>query len=264
MGKRNNPKAILFICEGVSDKDALENLLNEIFNPIRVVPIVYRGDITTSFDQRVIKSEIGNAIKGSLNQDYSSTPALLRLEDLVGVVLLTDTDGCYISDSSMIYDHRYRHPFYQPDVILTDKPENICKRNKRKSKNLNILYSTKIVSITDNAQKAEKRIPFSVYYCSCNLDHIISNDSNMDQSLKQDNALDFAEDYADDPVQFINFLNDGLLPEESKQYLPSWDFIKLSTNSLKRYSNLIVFLIDHYDDLTPEAQQRLRELGCHE
>ncbi len=86
----------------------------------------------------------------------------------------------------------------------------------------------------------------------------------MDQSLKQDNALDFAEDYADDPVQFINFLNDGLLPEESKQYLPSWDFIKLSTNSLKRYSNLIVFLIDHYDDLTPEAQQRLRELGCHE
>lgn len=155
MGKRNNPKAILFICEGVSDKDALENLLNEIFNPIRVVPIVYRGDITTSFDQRVIKSEIGNAIKGSLNQDYSSTPALLRLEDLVGVVLLTDTDGCYISDSSVIYDHRYRHPFYQPDVILTDKPENICKRNKRKSKNLNILYSTKIVSITDNAQKAE-------------------------------------------------------------------------------------------------------------
>lgn len=120
MGKRNNPKAILFICEGVSDKDALENLLNEIFNPIRVVPIVYRGDITTSFDQRVIKSEIGNAIKGSLNQDYSSTPALLRLEDLVGVVLLTDTDGCYISDSSVIYDHRYRHPFYQPDVIFVD------------------------------------------------------------------------------------------------------------------------------------------------
>lgn len=254
MARRKSAKILLCICEGESDREALEFLLTSLFDALKVRVRVYGGDITTRFDSDEIKAELGNFIQTAI-QDPTA-PARLResdKSDIGEVVYLGDTDGCFISDDKVVRsDVTLERTIYHSEAIETDNPNGICARNKQKSRNMKLLYSTK---------KVVKKFPFSAYFCSCNLDHVISENPNVESSQKVENAKDFSDSYFSDPFEFISFLDRDLLPKEVAAYRPSWEYIQKGTNSLHRHTHLICLLIDRYHLLKPEAQQKLKELG---
>lgn len=83
-------------------------------------------------------------------------------------------------------------------------------------------------------------LQIETYYFSCNLDHVLYNIRNLKQELKEEYAINFADQYEGNESNFIKFINKDNFPL-SNDYNESWDKIKLSLNSILRYSNFNVF-----------------------
>lgn len=234
-------KILLFIVEGASDKDALEPILSELFDTTRIHFEVLRCDITTKNSRLNIKERISEVIKGFLNRNHG-----IKKEHIEKIILLSDSDGCYIRDQCIYFsqnDIRFR---YEDNGIYTDRPDEAIERNKKKSTNLNIIHATSTVL----------KIPIETYYFSCNLDHVLHNKRNLEQHLKEDYAFDFADQFEDKEIEFIDYINQPLLFLDSN-YAKSWMIIKVDKNSLLRYTNLNVFFFNNKDYLNTKAKMRV-------
>lgn len=81
-----------------------------------------------------------------------------------------------------------------------------------------------------------KNIPYYLLYFSCNLDHVIHDNSNLEESNKTNIANQFRKKYKNNPKEFMEFFNsshftvNGTLTE-------TWEFIKKDSNSLQQFSN---------------------------
>jgi len=86
-----------------------------------------------------------------------------------------------------------------------------------------------------------RTIPFSVYFFSCNLDHVICGNANLTEKEKRVAAKEFRKKFGLDITGFLAFFRDADVAVGTS-YDDSWSIIKQNTNSLKRSSNLHVFL----------------------
>ena len=219
MAKR---KVILVIVEGPSDDTALHVLFDKYFDKNTVYVDIIHGDITTQTKEResIINKVVAEVKAYMANNSFRKT-------DFQEIIHIMDTDGAFIPDANVIEDSAAENPLYSPTEIRTVRKQDIEKRNKVKSFNMNRL----------SCCKEMWGIKYSAYYMSCNLDHVLYNKLNLTEDEKSDNAFIFAKKYRNNIQGFISFMtkSDFAVVDD---YNSSWKFIMASLHSLERHSNL--------------------------
>lgn len=224
---RNRRKVVLVIVEGPSDDTALGHSFTALFDPEEVMVDVVHGDITADIGSNPsnIVSSVGNLVKG-----WASRYGLKR-QDILQVIHLTDTDGAYIPDANVIEDENHcGGPMYTETKILAAPKSKVRDRNARKKANLNRLST--ITTILG-------KVPYSIYYMSCNLDHVLYGVQNSDDTTKRQKAFQFAMKYKDDLNGFVEYISNPSIAV-SGDYNMTWKYIGQGLNSLHRHTNLIL------------------------
>jgi len=232
--KKTEKEVLLFIVEGSHDETALamplENLQKSCSSDGLIQIGVTHGDITSDYKVNNVAHEVVKYAKKYCEM-YK-----LKKSDIIKVVLLLDMDGAYIPDDAVIRSDTHERAFYSESQILHKCPEDIKKTHKLKQSRVNNLVGLKHVW---------GNIPFSAYFVSCNLDHVICGNANLTLQEKRNITDDFSLKYGEDAEGFLSFFcNSGLVLGET--YDESWDAIKINLNSLKRFSNMNVFFDMHY------------------
>ena len=128
-------------------------------------------------------------------------------------------------------------------LINLKKKINITSKNKKQILDRNNLKSNNLLTLV-SIKKIWGIIPYSVYYMSCNLDHVLYDLQNSSDTEKERNAHQFAKKYKDNLQGFIEFISKSTFTVNGS-YLETWDFIKKDINSLNRYTNLQLCFKEH-------------------
>lgn len=218
-------KIVLFIVEGITDQTCLGYIMSELLIDESVHFYLTNGDITSKYGSTPsnIKAGIGNLVK-----QFSGD--IFKANDFSEVIHLIDTDGAFIPDDRII-SSSVGGTHYEENDIATNRVDTIQKRNHQKTAILDQLIHMNTVW---------KTIPYHAYFFSCNLDHVLHGNSNLDRIEKNALANEFEKKYVHSPEEFVAFISDDrfTVPGDFKG---SWKFIKDDTNSLKRYSNFHLF-----------------------
>ncbi len=224
-------QTVFILVEGISDKLALQGLFDSYFRGHNLYIHVEGGDITTKISPFSDRSTILNMI-GDRVERYTSSYDIPR-GNIAEIIHIIDTDGAYIGDDCIIEDSSALSPIYSEYSIRTIDPLSISKRNKQKRSCIDKLVSTRQIC----------KIPYHVYYMSCNLDHVLYDMTNLNRTEKIRKALNWAGKYANNLTAFLEFLKSNRI-SVSDDYFSAWNFIKEDNNSLKRYSNLDICFTD--------------------
>lgn len=217
-------KVMLFIVEGSTDEISLSTVLSRIFNSSTIKFQVVHGDILTrdfTAPDKIVAA-VWEQVKAFMGNIYNKS-------DICRIVHLTDTDGVFIPDAAVVYDASMGSkspPFYMDTQIQTPNVESIRDRNQRKRNNINRLSACPKIS----------GIPYSMYYFSLNLDHVLHGKTNLSNWEKIQYAEEFDLKYGDDPEGFTFFMKESVF-SVCDDYRSSWAFIKTECHSLERYSN---------------------------
>lgn len=215
-------KLILFLVEGITEEISFGLIFSEIFEDKQIEFQIARGDITTrnGVNSRNVIEVINEEVLSFLDKEHYNKG------DILEIIHLLDTDGAYISED-LIEKHDKDKIYYYVDKLCTRHPENTKKRNDKKS------------SIMDRLSRHSKinGIPYNAYYLSCNLEHVLHNDANVDDNQKVDKAEEFSDSYFERELEFLDFIRTESFAVEG-EYEETWEFIKQGNNSLNRYSNL--------------------------
>lgn len=230
-------KVILFVVEGLSDKDALEPIVSELIDTSLVRFEVLRCDATVSIFEPYYNKNMKDRIK-IIVDNYLKNNRGIQKEYIEKIIYITDTDGCFIDNEYIYFSENDKEFRYEDDGIYTNNVVGAERRNELKSRNLSILNSAS--RIYD--------LQIETYYFSCNLDHVLYNIRNLEQELKERHAVDFAENFEGREQEFINFLKEEDIPM-GEDYKESWTLIKESLNSLSRHSNFHIFFRNNIEYL---------------
>lgn len=218
-------KVILFIVEGINDKVSLGTIIKKLYKDKNIFFQITDGDITTNKDTTAtnVINKINEHVRIAMKETH------YKKSDIIKIVHLVDTDGTFVIDDNVVYQDASEIE-YTSQNIKTKFVEHIKARNSKKKLILNKLCTKK--EIDD--------IPYSVYYFSCNLEHVLHNIQNAKKEQKEFLADEFSDKYYDEPNKFIDFINNEDIVLSS-DYNESWKLIKEENNSLKRYSNFNLF-----------------------
>lgn len=173
----NPKKVVLFLVEGVSDELALGPMLSKIIQSDQVRVQVMHGDITSDYYRStpaIITNKIKDIVRLFLGNVY-------RIDDIAEIVHIVDSDGVYISDSQILSD-TCEKTTYRDATIRTQYSHEIKKRNAFKRTVLNMLSQRTSIRL---GRGSSEEIPYRLLYMSCNLDHVIVGDRNLDISQKK-------------------------------------------------------------------------------
>lgn len=224
-------KLVLFIVEGITERESLELILTELINEnSRVIFEVVGGDITSDkyVESDKILKKIEDLIEGGGKRKFKAS-------DYSEIVHLVDTDAVFISEKNIYRNNRLKRFIYKDDGIYTKYVESVIERNHRKQKVLNFLLSVK---------KVYGSVPYRMFYFSCNLEHVLHNKIQATSRSKVPYAEAFQDKYIDDLDGFVDFICHSDFTVK-KEYKESWDFIKENNNSIKRYTNFNILLEDY-------------------
>ena len=216
-------KVLFVIVEGPSDETALGVLLNRLFDQNAVYVHIWHGDVTSDIKSTPsnIISKVGNAVKSyAKSQHYGK-------KDFSEILHITDTDGVFIPEHYVIEDPALTDHLYSETSIQTPCRSHILQRNQLKADNINRLLSCKEIW----------SIPYSLFYMSSNLDHVLYGRLNCTDEEKEDNAYQFAQKYKDDLNGFLNYIERSDFSVMTG-YRESWEFIQEGLHSLERHTNL--------------------------
>lgn len=217
-------KVIFVIVEGPTDEDALSSILKAIFSSAEVHFHVIHGDITTedAISGSNAKSHVAKRVAAEMEK-YA-----YKVSDILQIVHLIDTDGAFIPDE-LVKERKEKGVQYFKDHIETGEVKYIQNRNQKKSSVVASLCAT---------GKLKAGIPYSIYYFSRNMEHVLHNvATELTDDQKVELADAFADRYEKKPMDFINFMESAEVAVAGT-YTQTWTFIKKGTNSLNRYSNL--------------------------
>lgn len=232
-------KVVLVIVEGPSDDTALGIVLNQIYDKDSVYVHIMHGDITTRKGVRSdnIVAKIGDEVRVYAKSKHYSA------KDFKQIIHIVDTDGAYIPDEKIIFDSECDKPSYESDGIHTSYQQGIIERNKQKIGNLYRLRGTGQIW----------NVPYSVYYMSCNLDHVLHNKRNSTDEEKETDAYAFAKKYKNDVDGFVSFICDSNFSVNG-DYKESWVHIEAGMNSIERYTNLGICIMEELNKENTETE----------
>lgn len=223
-------KILLFIVEGLSDEQSLAPGMEAVIKDSSIKFIVLRSDITSDYNST--KNNIVNKVEKEINIFLIKNPQYNN-EDILGVVHITDTDGCFANDS-IVFENKNinKNEYYDNKILCKEKSKYLVSKNN-KAENLKVLSKVNKI-ILDN----KYIIPYSIYYMSCNLDHVLHNKPNSGIAEKRINSVLFSDEN-DDPIKFEEFFTKDEIRIKGT-YDETWDYIKEDNNSLKRGTNFIL------------------------
>lgn len=226
MAKR---KIVFVIVEGPSDDEALGILFSKIYDKNSVYVHIMHGDITTQsgVNSSNIVSKVENCVKQYATQNH------YKFSDFKEIIHIVDMDGAYIPDSAVVYDSVAAKPIYSTTEIRSANPTGILNRNKIKRENIDRLKSTGLIW----------KLPYGIYYMSCNLDHLLYGKLNSSDEEKEDDAYAFAKKYRNDIPGFLEYIGESDFSVNS-EYKESWKYITEGLHSLERHTNLGVCFQD--------------------
>ena len=225
-------KIVFVIVEGSTDNDALGLVFEHFFKEKEVYVHIVHGDITTrtAINNANILKAVVEEIKG-----YASNTHLTS-KDFQEIIHIVDMDGAFVDNTKVVEDITKEEVYYSETEIRTKDKQGIEKRNLQKRENLNKM----------SAKNKIWNIPYSVYYMSCNLDHVLYNKLNSTDEEKEQDAFDFAKRFEDDLQGFLHFISTSYFSVQGT-YVDTWKFIKEETHSLERHTNLgLCFLEEKY------------------
>ena len=221
----NKKRLVIVIAEG-SEQDALYPNLNKIGEKLNIRFKIMGKDI---FTEKENERKSSKAIVGNIINELTIRPEINK-NDIKLIVQLTDTDGVYISDDNILIDESQSEKtmYHLQSIMVNSKNQLdvIKKRNHKKRLHLNVLSKT---------EKVVKGINYKILYFSRNLDHVISNDPNTQNSEKSKEADDFSNSFAT-THDFMMFFKESDFAVKGT-YDETWDFIKNDVKSLNRFSN---------------------------
>lgn len=165
---------------------------------------------------------------GDVVKRYLARNRFLRIDDLLRVIHLVDTDGAFVPDGAVTEDATLTKPVYSENGIAAGSKRGIEVRNRQKSKALRALVKTSFVL---------ESVPYRVFYMACNLEHVLHDRMNCTADEKEALAIEFAERYSADVEAFKAFIADSPFSVK-RMYAESWRFIEKDRESLKRHTNL--------------------------
>lgn len=218
-------KIVLVIVEGPSDEVALGMALSQVYDKDFIYVHIMHGDITTrrGVSSKNIVAKLGNEVTAyAKSQHYKAS-------DFKQIIHIVDTDGAYIPDDNIMEKENYLDIRYENDGIYTNNKASVMTRNQQKRDNLYRLRSCGIIWT----------IPYSLYYMSCNLDHVLYNKQNSTDKDKENDAYVFAKKYKGKAEAFKEFICKSPF-SVTGDYKGSWDYIEKDLNSVNRYTNLCI------------------------
>lgn len=216
-------KIVFAIVEGPSDEEALAVLMSRIYDKNTVYFHVLHHDLTTEFgvESSNVVSKVGDLVRAYAKRNP------FKQSDFFQIIHIVDMDGAFVPDEIIVEDEAHEKPYYSETEIRTKNKAGIEARNRRKRENLNRL------SVTHTIWK----IPYSIYYMSCNLDHVLYGKLNSTDEEKEQDAFQFAKMYRNDIPAFLKFLKESDFSVIG-EYAESWKYIKENQRSLERNTNL--------------------------
>ncbi len=224
-------KTVLFIVEGKSDKTALEKIFKVIYKRNRKIEFKFtEGDISS--DLEIPIEDVENRIYAIVSAFMKDKK--LNKTDIYQIVQIFDMDGAYIPESAIAAGEEKKF-IYTPVNIICNDVERVKVRNVHKQSIMNYLLSIQDI----------KGIPYEIYFMSCNLDHALYDEMNLDEDLKQAYADQFYEKFIDKERLFVDFLNSDVVNGVPNTMTGSWKYIKEGVHSLERHTNLHIYFIQH-------------------
>ena len=148
-------------------------------------------------------------------------------DDIIKIIHITDMDGVYISDQD-IKEADVESIQYYADHIETKDVNKIVHRNTQKR---NVLFKLRKTGKI-------KRIPYRIYFNSCNLEHVLYKElRSFTDEEKQILSDDFADRYEGKAAEFVEFISNSEVAVPGT-YQNTWDYIEKEKNSLHRHSNM--------------------------
>lgn len=224
-------KVILFIVEGITEKESLELLLTDLVkNDSKVIFEVVGGDVTSNRykSTQKVMNKITDIIKDGGKRKF-------RPKDYREIIHLVDMDGAFISEKNIYKNADLNRFVYTDKGIYAKSIESVLERNNRKQEVLNIL--TSLNSVFEN-------VPYRVFYFSCNLEHVLHNEREVENRYKVKLSEDFQDRYIDDLDAFIDLICNSDFSVKGN-YKESWNFIKKDNNSIKRFTNFNILIEDY-------------------
>ena len=230
-------KFILFIVEGNNDKMELEAILHtprfapylEHYEPY-ILP--KGGDITaeTGAAAKNIQKKLNEILMYFRNNGVPFRN--IKVQDIQEVVQIVDLDGAFIPRENIVRGP-YSYFYYEDEAIRTSNVDGAIGRNKRKAEILRKLTEVQQVG----------NVPYSVYFASCNMDHLLFNRRNPPPAAKKSRALEFKVACDKNPECLLeSIFKQGIMAEGT--YAQSWERIQDGTESLKRRTNINLFFGD--------------------
>ena len=189
------------------------------------------GDITT---QNYVHAEnIQMQIDRHYFKPFLEQNRAIYPKDIYEVVHIVDMDGVFIPDEN-IHEDSCNKFLYLPDGIHANSIENASIRNEKKRSVLTELINTHEIKVK------QKKVPYSIYFFSSNLDHFFSDNANNTQ--KWQSATELSSQFMHDEDCFVKTVMNtpGCLTD--MDYSDSWEFIKESMHSIERHSNINILI----------------------
>lgn len=216
-------KVVLIIVEGPSDNTALSNLFNFYFKAEEVSIFILHKDLT--IERNVNPSNIVKKIYEIVK--YHAAVNYFKMTDYQKIIHVVDTDGAFIDNKYIIQDNSINKIQYSETEIRTPDKEFIEARNQQKSANLlSLSKETKV-----------GKIPYQIYYMSCNLDHVLYNKLNTTDEEKAFNSRSFSRRYKNKIPDAISFISNSDFSVKGN-YPETWKYIATDLHSLERNTNL--------------------------
>lgn len=234
-------KLILILVEGKSDEASLEYVLSNLIKSEKVKFVICRGDITS--DNKTTTRNVNKKITAKIKEFLDSSNGLYSITDVNLIVHIMDTDACSIDECNIVESDKNE---YQKTIVNTTSKNNILNRNRKKLAILKIVSSLNYLSF--NINNSSLCVPYTPYYMSCNLEHVLHNNPNIDTfDEKEYYSMKFSVKYLNKISEFVEFINSTNVGT-NLSFTESWNNILRPENALKRETNLNLFVNDYVNE----------------
>lgn len=247
-------RAFVCICvDGQSDIDALKVPFEDLFDRVGQDNIDVRfryadfqhknhGDITSmagvtaeNIEKTIYKYYFKNVDKRTE----------LGWDDVTTIIHIIDLDGAYVPrDKIMLFTEEEQA---QADALITSgQPKNtlyledhIAVRSNLLQRQETLLRKRRNIEhllTLDEITVGKKKVRYSLYFFSCNLDHFLHGNANMTGAEKMRNAANFSGAITDADSLVAYFSENEFCAETD--YEQSWKNLRRDTASLQRGSNV--------------------------
>lgn len=227
-------KFILFIVEGENDEKELGAIMatpriKELLKNYE--PRFYKAKMDVSSEKGLSKDNIQKKLNEILmNFRRKGVPFNnIRVSDIQEVVQITDLDGCFIPHECIVRGDDPKF-IYTDDAIITSNIDGAYGRNRKKA---DILLKLKDI-------KQIGGVPYSIYFVSSNMEHVLFNIRPADKITKRNLADNFAIDCKNNPAILDQTIFNSEVSSQ-KSYFDSWEDMLYECESLRRHTNVNLF-----------------------